>query len=136
MTATSCTLHNVTVDDVSKVTNPHSNLAPENDPDLDGNNITLTTKKVSEAAWVRPQMSEAAWVRPQMSEAAWVRPQNVCTLCVAVPIFWRTFCPFSLDMLRLAKNKLFKLLSDNDPDPYAKPCHSKPIFQGVDMEQT
>ncbi len=58
-----------------------------------------------------PEVSEAAWVRPQMSEAAWVRPQNVCTsthtLCVAVQIFWRTFCPVTLDMLRLAENKTF-----------------------------
>ncbi len=71
-----------------------------------------------------------------MSEAAWLRPQNVCTLCVAVQFFQGTFCPLSLDMLKSAKNRLFKLLLDNDHCTYAKPCHSRPIFLGVDMEQT
>ncbi len=55
-----------------------------------------------------------------LSEAAWVRPQNACTLCVAVPIFWGTFCPLSLDILRLAHNRLFKLQSDNGHYTYAK----------------
>ena len=47
-----------------------------------------------------------------------------------------TFCPLSLDILRLGKKQLFKLLSDNGHLPYAKSWWDRPIFLGVDMEQT
>ena len=91
--------------------------------------------------WLRNQWAKKGLRLPVCVFSPDVRgclaPSSKCVYFVCgCTNFLRNLLPIISWYVAVGQNRLFKLLWDNDHDTYAKPCHSRPISLGVDMEQT